>query len=641
MWRIRLLGIIMVTWEAAFASPLLALGQTYYHDVQGSVIQLTDLEDWAVVQLDTASGKCVAADLRLLHDCLDDTLPPIELTRGFTQFALKDGCTFDSVRAELVADPQVSRVFRAYADVFGRGAAAVTDLIYIRFQRELSLDSCLAILGGFELRFEDSIPPGFSLMMASIPDTESVGPFDYANAVGSLPQVNWAAPVFCSDPRLGSLPTDEFFQYQYYFYNVGQFGGTPGVDICADSAWMVHLTDSAVTVALIDDGLEPHPDLPLERLLSDSDFVGANYGDLNPDGDATPGISRFHGMACAGIIAASHDEIGVAGLHGGCKIVAAKIAADDGIIPKAPLGDIAIRNAILYADSMAADVISCSWEMGNQVSGIVQDAILEAMDCEGNDESAAIFVFMAGNRADGNGADPAEPWIRFPNNMPGVVTVGAVNNDGYRWGYSCFGPELEVMAPSGDDNEFYWKPDNQYTLDRAGANGWNPAPVGEWEDPCVNVDYTGRMGGTSGAAPQVAGIVALLLSKKPELADIYGLGCDPMWPARAREIICSSAIDIYIPGYDEATGFGIANAFRALLSVSRGDFNNDGAIDVLDVVRCVNIAFRGGAVADNAWHPAVQDPKCDGVCSVADVVALVNVAFRGQSPEPPCYIFDY
>ena len=72
-----------------------------------------------------------------------------------------------------------------------------------------------------------------------------------------------------------------------------------------------------------------------------------------------------------------------------------------------------------------------------------------------------------------------------------------------------------------------------------------------------------------------------------------------------------------------------------------GDIDASGAIDVLDVVAVVNVAFRNGAPAptDPACpHATRADLTCDGVVNVLDVVKVVDIAFRNDTNGPcdPC-----
>ncbi|HUU45174.1 MAG TPA: hypothetical protein VM118_05515, partial [Acidobacteriota bacterium] len=60
----------------------------------------------------------------------------------------------------------------------------------------------------------------------------------------------------------------------------------------------------------------------------------------------------------------------------------------------------------------------------------------------------------------------------------------------------------------------------------------------------------------------------------------------------------------------------------------------DGAINVLDVVHAVDVAFRGSTAAFDENCPFEQtDVDCTGFTNVLDVVHFVNVAFRGGDSE--------
>ncbi|HUU44899.1 MAG TPA: hypothetical protein VM118_04130 [Acidobacteriota bacterium] len=66
-----------------------------------------------------------------------------------------------------------------------------------------------------------------------------------------------------------------------------------------------------------------------------------------------------------------------------------------------------------------------------------------------------------------------------------------------------------------------------------------------------------------------------------------------------------------------------------------GDPQCDGVTNVIDVVECVDRAFRGGApIADPGPSCPVEttDVTCDGITTVLDVVRIIDVAFRGGDP---------
>jgi subtilisin family serine protease len=70
---------------------------------------------------------------------------------------------------------------------------------------------------------------------------------------------------------------------------------------------------------------------------------------------------------------------------------------------------------------------------------------------------------------------------------------------------------------------------------------------------------TVRIRGNSFSGPQVAGIAALILSEHPSMS---------VW--RVREIIERTAHDLGPPGKDNMFGFGLADAYEAVLAARGG-----------------------------------------------------------------------
>ncbi len=97
--------------------------------------------------------------------------------------------------------------------------------------------------------------------------------------------------------------------------------------------------------------------------------------------------------------------------------------------------------------------------------------------------------------------------VAYPSSNPNTISIGA-SNDGIPTGqeerssYSQFGPALDVLAPSNDDEI---GAQGITTTDRQGANGYDPG------------DYTSTFGGTSASTPLAAGVVADLLAIYPHL----------------------------------------------------------------------------------------------------------------------------
>jgi subtilisin family serine protease len=331
------------------------------------------------------------------------------------------------------------------------------------------------------------------------------------------------------------------------------------------------------------------------------------------------------------LLAASHNGVGVVGVFGSCRILPIKTweypyIADDAWVAK----------AIRYAGQQGARVISNSWgyltpdpkpDVANAITDVVNN-------CGKFDSAACVMIFSAGNGGEGHSiySCPYDdlPAVHFPANMPEVIAVGAMDNTGARWDYSSYGSALDVMAPSGRVCDDQSAASSQWTVDQMDVYGWNPLVTGAG-DADGDRNYTSVMGGTSGACPQVAGIAALLLARGHDSIRT----CNP--GPKIREIITRTATDMGTAGWDQYYGYGLANAYRAMLSIIRGDVNNDGVIDVEDVVMEIGIAFSGGSAVLDDSVGDVDIVNSPGVVEVMDVIYLVAYVFGGGPPPPICY----
>jgi subtilisin family serine protease len=166
-------------------------------------------------------------------------------------------------------------------------------------------------------------------------------------------------------------------------------------------------------------------------------------------------------------------------------------------------------------------------------------------------------------------------------NQMGVITVGACNNKGYRSRYSQFGGSQLVVAPSDDVSPLEVPSDansetrkrieatnvNLGTLSIATADGPGRSGYVQGEGKYTPATNEYGFGGTSAAAAEVAGIVALMLSKKPQLK-----------PRRVRELLQKTADlrpleregRLGDDKYDPELGFGLVNAKDAVLAAALG-----------------------------------------------------------------------
>ena len=297
------------------------------------------------------------------------------------------------------------------------------------------------------------------------------------------------------------LGDNTFENTQWGLDNTGQYGKQKGIDIKAKQAWRIS-RGKDVKVAVLDQGIElNHPDLK-ENLSS------LSY-------DTEKGVSPSvllgeHGTACAGIIGAVDNEIGVIGVAPESKLISISNILRMTLKIKEKLAD-----GINWAWQNGADVISNSWGGEDLRSMFIDDAIKNALT-KGRNGKGCVVVFATGN---------SNNKVLYPaNSNPDIIAVGAMSPCGERknpsscdkedWWGSCYGNELDVMAPG-----VLISTTDISTIDYEGREGYNPhSPLNPPIIPDFdNTDYTNSFGGTSSACPHVAGVAALILSVNPDL----------------------------------------------------------------------------------------------------------------------------
>lgn len=341
--------------------------------------------------------------------------------------------------------------------------------------------------------------------------------------------IEWCEPIMAFS--IIRHNNNEFYSEQYYLKNNGQIGGALGIDINAESAWDLITGNPDITIAVIDDGVDPnHEDMDgivLSGLTTSNSLAHGEPQNIN---EHDP---KGHGTCCAGIIAAVDNSLGIKGVASGVKILPINICPnystpnEDGFETNSEN----IADAIIWA-SQRADVISCSWG-GSPENSFVSNAIRDAR-VYGRNGKGSIVVFASGNSSDSP--------IRFPANVEGVVTVGAIDSIGQRWDYSQYGDSLNVVAPSGDTNLF----GDIVTTDRMGVLGFDTLS-----------NYTHHFGGTSAACPQVAGVFGLILSANPLLTE-----------TAAKQVLYNTCRNLpeYNTGWDYEVGYGLVDAGAAVES---------------------------------------------------------------------------
>lgn len=341
--------------------------------------------------------------------------------------------------------------------------------------------------------------------------------------------VEYAQPNFYAN---SSKQDDPLFEQQFQLNNTGQVAngasGLDDIDCNAPEAWEISTGNASIIVAVIDDGVEEHEDITnpngTTRILPG--FTPST------DGDGTPVGNFSHGMACAGIIAASHNDIGVKGVAPNVQILPINIFSGNETTAD-------YVSAFNFARTSGADVISNSWNYNSCSfsSSALNFAINQARN-DGRDGLGCVVVFSAGN---GYGF-----CVDYPADLSYVMSVGAITNLGTHSNYSNEGPTLDIVAPSSAAGGQSGA--NVSTTDRPGSAGYSSG------------DYTNTFGGTSAACPVVSGVAALVLSVNPALTE-----------SEVRAIIESTATDMGTSGFDNTFGHGRINALDALIATPVGE----------------------------------------------------------------------
>lgn len=485
-------------------------------------------------------------------------------------------------------------------------------------------------------------------------------------------------PNYGADPNLFGTPppghtysNDPLLPEQWALHNIGQFGNDMDVDMDIPQAWTIETGSSEVIVAIVDTGSAwNHPDLRF-RLTPGFNFAEneADEFGFNPFTDCTympelydPFDSTYevhtqatspHGVFVSGIIGGQRNNgIGVAGVAGGSdlndgvrimpfilttsfnrppEVCATEVFTDQApldLSPPAPMYpnqwmtnyfcDVLEYATHLVNEFDAPIRVVSSTTRGEFVPG---SALATRVDFAVADALAANILIIAAAGNCGNTGDcstgvtcPPTGTVNDIAQHPGVLAVSNCTRlnalypgTALGMGSSC-GPEVDISAPGSQIATT--------TLLDTGNMFLDPSE-----------DYASDICGTSFAAPNVAGVAALLFSYDPNLSN-----------TEARDHLTSTADFL---GSPELYGAGRVNAYRALLSVIEtlelpGDVNFNGIVDMVDATDILNYVLMGVPATDPEGDdvpPCFMNVNADANIDISDATYLLAHLFAG-GPEP-------
>ncbi len=296
--------------------------------------------------------------------------------------------------------------------------------------------------------------------------------------------VEYAQPNY--ELTINSIPEDQRFAEQWALQNNGQevegVKGRSGVDINALPAWDLTKGSQNVVIGLLDTGIDiNHSDLKNNIFVNTKETTGnaidddgnGYIDDVNgwdfTNGDSTvydSPAADLHGTQMAGIIAAGTNSKGISGTAPNVKILPLKF-----INERTGYTCDAI-DAIEYAMSMGVKIINCSFGGSDN-----NYALMDTMK-----NSGILFICAAGNRGGNVATYPVYPACF---NIPNILSVASLNNNGVLDQASGYGSGIQVAAPGVDI--LTTTPESTY----------------------------GYVSGTSAAAANVTGVAALVKSYLP------------------------------------------------------------------------------------------------------------------------------
>ena len=292
-------------------------------------------------------------------------------------------------------------------------------------------------------------------------------------------------------------PNDPLFPTQWPLENRDrETGAILGPELNIREAW-AESTGKGVVIGIVDDGVD----------LAHTEFIGQGIDDLhfnftNGKANGNPvAQDQTHGTVVAGIaVAKANNGKGIAGASPDARFASLVVwDAGDNFGTEEEIADM-----FQYRNDRIA-VQNHSW--GSYTSAQLDVMVLEKQAIkraieEGRDGKGVVMVRVTGNSR-------AQDWSAADDgysNDPRVLTVADVGPAGRVQSFSNMGACVLFAGLIGR---------GVYSTDRMGASGWNRDSSDD--DPEVGSYHSIEYLGNSYTLPQIAGLVALVLSVNPDL----------------------------------------------------------------------------------------------------------------------------